>query len=123
MEKPRAVFLRRRRGDAPHPDRKRPQAPRPPSRGEFEKVSASATGFDVPAPADDRELLLLNDALDAFARHDPPKAGLVKQWYFVGLTLAEIAEVRGVSERTAKRDLAYARAWLFSEIKRQRGEA
>jgi DNA-directed RNA polymerase specialized sigma24 family protein len=44
----------------------------------------------------------------------------VKQWYFVGLTLAEVAAVLGITERTAKRDWAYARAWLFNEIKRLR---
>ncbi len=87
--------------------------------GAVKKVSANATGFDLPAaPTDDGELLLLNDALDALAAHDARKALLVKQWYFVGFTLAEIAETLGVSERTAKRDLAYARAWLFNEIKR-----
>ncbi len=90
--------------------------------GEFEQVSASATGFDVPAPANDEELLQLNDAMDALALHDARKAELVKCWYFIGLSLAEIAGMLGISERTAKRDLAYARAWLFNEIKRLRSE-
>ena len=89
--------------------------------GALQRVSASATGFDLPAPPrDDEELLLLNDALDALAAHDARKAELVKQWYFVGLTLAEIAGLFGISERTAKRDLAYARAWLFNEVARLR---
>jgi RNA polymerase sigma factor (TIGR02999 family) len=92
--------------------------------GALEKVSANSTGFDLPAPPrDDDELLLLNDALDAFAAHDPRKAELVKQWYFVGLTLAEIAATLGISERTAKRDFAYARAWLLTEIKRLRAQS
>lgn len=86
--------------------------------GEMEKVSANATGFDAAAPADDESLLLLNDALEALATHDPRKAELVKQWYFVGLTLEEIAEVLQISARTADRDLAYAKAWLGREIKR-----
>lgn len=89
--------------------------------GELEKVSADATGFDVAAPvADDAELLLVNEALDALAAHDPRKAELVKQKYFVGLTLEEAAEVLGISLRTAKRDWAYAQAWLFNEVKRLR---
>jgi len=92
--------------------------------GGLEKVSASATGFDLPAgAANDTALLLLNDALDAFAAHDPRKATLVKQWYFAGLQLAEIAATLGISERTAKRDLAYARAWLFNEVKRLRAQS
>ncbi|MBI5769334.1 MAG: sigma-70 family RNA polymerase sigma factor [Verrucomicrobia bacterium] len=89
--------------------------------GALEKISADATGFDVAAPEmSSTELLLLNDALDALAAHDARKAELVKQWYFVGLTLAEIAALHGVTERTAKRDWAYARAWLFDAIKRLR---
>lgn len=41
----------------------------------------------------------------------------MKYRYFAGLEFAEIAEVMQVSERTAKRDWEYARAWLFKEIK------
>lgn len=88
--------------------------------GALEKVSANATGFDVAAPETDEELLQLNDALDAFALHDARKAELVKQWYFIGLTLEQSAEVLGISERTAKRDLVYAKAWLFAEMKRSK---
>ncbi len=89
--------------------------------GEFAKVSASETGFDVAAAAEtDDELLLVNDALEALAAHDPRKAELVKQKYFVGLTLEEAAEVLGISHRTAKRDWAYAQAWLFEEVQRLR---
>ncbi len=90
--------------------------------GDYAKVSASETGFDLASPTEsDDELLLLNEALDTFAAHDARKAALVKQKYFVGLTLEEAAEVLGISHRTAKRDWAYARAWLFNEVKRLRG--
>ncbi len=90
--------------------------------GELAKISADATGFDVASPAgDDEELLLVNEAIDALAVHDARKAELVKQKYFAGLTLDEAAEVLGISSRTAKRDWAYARAWLFNEVKRLRG--
>ena len=84
------------------------------------KVSANATGFDLAAPGDDGELLLVNDALDALARHDPRKAELVKLKYFAGLTLEEAGAALGTSPRTAKRDWAYARAWLFTEVTRLR---
>lgn len=89
--------------------------------GGLAKVSASSTGFDLETPADNNEeLLLLNEALDALAAHDSRKAELVKQKYFSGLTLEEAAIVLGISERTAKRDWAYARAWLFNEVSRLR---
>ena len=90
--------------------------------GELAKVSASDTGFDVASPlGDDEELLLINEALDGLAAHDPRKAELVKQKYFAGLTLEEAADLLGISHRTAKRDWAYARAWLFNEVTRLRG--
>ena len=89
--------------------------------GDLARVSADATGFDVAAPTvDDGELLLLNEAIDALTAHDARKAELVKQRYFVGLSLEDAAQVMGISERTAKRDWAYARAWLFNEMKRLR---
>ena len=89
--------------------------------GGMEKVSANATGFDVAAPEmGDEELLQLHEALDALALHDPRKAELVKQWYFVGLNLEQIAVVLDISARTADRDLAYAKAWLGKEILRLR---
>jgi RNA polymerase sigma factor (TIGR02999 family) len=89
--------------------------------GGAEKISANATGFDAAAPKADDELLLLNDALDALAVHDPRKAELVKQSFFVGLQLDEIAAILEISPRTADRDLAYAKAWLGREILRLRG--
>ena len=85
--------------------------------GEYEKVSADETPLEVAAPVEDDELLAVHDAVDALERHDPRKAQLVKYRYFAGLEFAEIAEVMQVSERTAKRDWEYARAWLFKEIK------
>jgi RNA polymerase sigma factor (TIGR02999 family) len=90
--------------------------------GELAKVSADSTGFDLAEPsAANEELLVVNEALDAFAAHDARKAELVKLKYFVGLSLEEAADILGISVRTAKRDWAYARAWLFNEVKRLRG--
>jgi RNA polymerase sigma factor (TIGR02999 family) len=90
--------------------------------GDLARVRADATGFDLATPGENNEeLLLVNEALDAFAMHDVRKAELVKLKYFVGLTLEQAAKVLGISARTAKRDWAYARAWLFNEVTRLRG--
>jgi RNA polymerase sigma factor (TIGR02999 family) len=87
----------------------------------LEKLSASLTGFDVAAPQlSDAELLLLNEAMENLAAHDARKAEIVKQWYFVGLTREEVAEVMGISVRTVERDWIYARAWLMAEMDRLR---
>jgi RNA polymerase sigma factor (TIGR02999 family) len=67
---------------------------------------------------DDR-VLVVNEALEKFAALDPQKAELVKLRYFVGMTIEQAAEALGLSERTAKRYWAFARAWLHEEIKAQ----
>lgn len=75
-------------------------------------------GLSIAAPAADDELLAVHDALDKLAVHDAPKAELVKLKYFAGLTTEEAAGILGLSEATAIRHWAYARAWLFREIRR-----
>ena len=89
--------------------------------GEYDRTSADALAREAASPsANDAELLDVHEALDALARHDPRKAELVKQCYFVGLTLKEASLILGISEPTARRDWSYARAWLFNEIKQLR---
>ena len=80
--------------------------------GELERVDLAA--IQLPAPVQDEdELLAVHDALDELAALDSRKAELVKLRFFVGLNFAEAAEVLGISEVTAKRDWAFARAWLY----------
>lgn len=64
----------------------------------------------------DGRLLALDEALNLLAAKEPKHAELVKLRYFVGLNNEEAAEILGISEATAKRWWAYARAWLFAEI-------
>src|SRR5687768_8990668 len=68
---------------------------------------------------DGDKVLAVNEALEKFAVLDPQKAELVKLRYFVGMTLEQASEALGISERTAKRYWAFARAWLHEEIKAQ----
>jgi RNA polymerase sigma factor (TIGR02999 family) len=67
----------------------------------------------------DDKVLAVNEALEKLALLDPQKAELVKLRYFVGMTIEQVAEALGMSERTAKRYWAFARAWLHEEIKAQ----
>lgn len=62
--------------------------------------------IEIAAPAPDDQLLAL----------EAPRAELVKLRYFVGLKIKQAAEVLGISEATAKRWWAYARAWLYHEM-------
>jgi RNA polymerase sigma factor (TIGR02999 family) len=72
--------------------------------------------MDIAAPADEDHLLALNDALDRLAERSPVEAQVVKLRFFVGLTVAESAEVLGLSERTVKQYWAHAKTWLYQEI-------
>jgi len=72
--------------------------------------------LQLAADLEDEQLLALNEALERFASHDARKAELVKLRFFVGLTNTQAARVLGISEPTAKRAWAYARAWLFREM-------
>jgi RNA polymerase sigma factor (TIGR02999 family) len=64
------------------------------------------------APEPREDLIALDEALNRLAAEDPLKADLVKLRYFAGLSLLEAAKTLGLSERTAHRHWAYARAWL-----------
>ena len=69
------------------------------------------------------DLLALDEALEKLGRADPGNAELVKLHYFAGLSLDQIAEIQGVSRRTATRWWTYARAWLHREITGKDGPA
>ena len=71
----------------------------------------------APDGRDDAELLAVHAAVDKLAATDPQAAELVKLTYFAGLTVPEAAAAVGMAERTAKRSLAYARAWLGTAIR------
>ena len=72
---------------------------------------------EIAAPhGDEEEVLAVNEALDRLAAHDARKAEVVKLRYFVGFSFEDTAEALGISLPTAKRDWAYARAWLHREI-------
>lgn len=68
------------------------------------------------APEADGDLIALDEALTMLSAKDPVKAELVQLRVFAGLTLAEAAEILGLSTSTADRYWAYARAWLRVEI-------
>ena len=72
---------------------------------------------DVAMEADDDTLLRVDEALARLAAEDLQKAELVKLRYFVGLSIPEAGHALGLSESTAKRHWAYARAWLYEELK------
>jgi RNA polymerase sigma factor (TIGR02999 family) len=73
---------------------------------------------ETPAPADDEQVLLLDDALDRLAAVRPHAAELVKLRFFAGLTLEAIAPLLALSPRSTRRLWAFARAWLRRDMER-----
>ncbi len=68
------------------------------------------------AGLDREQLLAVDHALEKLARLDQREARIVELRYFAGLTVAEIAELLGVSKRTVEADWTHARAWLLREL-------
>jgi RNA polymerase sigma factor (TIGR02999 family) len=75
---------------------------------------------EIAVTTDEQTLLRVDEALTKFAAEEPIKAELVKLRYFAGLSIPEAAEALGISESTAKRAWAYARAWLYQELREDR---
>ena len=71
----------------------------------------------VAAQDSDEIVLVIHEALDKLAGESPQKAEIVKLRYFVGMEHAEIAEALGIAEPTVRRHWAYARSWLYAELK------
>jgi RNA polymerase sigma factor (TIGR02999 family) len=65
-----------------------------------------------------KELIVLDDALNALAKMDPRKARVIELRFFGGLSVEEAAEVLAVSPETVMRDWKFARSWLQAEISR-----
>lgn len=61
-------------------------------------------------------LVALDDALERLHRFDPRRARVVECRFFGGMTEAETAEALGIGLRSAKRDWAKAKSWLYAEI-------
>ncbi len=70
----------------------------------------------VPAVPGPSQIEQLAGALDQLATLDPPLAELVDLKFFCGFSFAEIAALRGVSERTVQRDWAKARLLLHQSL-------
>jgi RNA polymerase sigma factor (TIGR02999 family) len=85
--------------------------------GQLERVALDHV--TVASQDNDDTVLAIHEALEKLGAQSPQKAEVVKLRYFAGMEHAEIAEALGVSEPTVRRHWAYARSWLYAEIKSQ----
>jgi len=74
---------------------------------------------DLPAVQEPgRDLVALDDALEALAKMDERKARVVEMRFFGGLSVEESAHALDVSVDTVMRDWKLAKAWLLRELRR-----
>jgi RNA polymerase sigma factor (TIGR02999 family) len=69
--------------------------------------------IEIALETQDEELIVLDEALIELAAEDPEAARLVN--------LKEAATSLRLSQRTAERQWAYARAWLYARLRQTRG--
>jgi RNA polymerase sigma factor (TIGR02999 family) len=65
-----------------------------------------------------RDVVALDDALNALAVDHERVSRVVELRYFVGLSTEETAEVLRISTDTVLRDWRFGKSWLFRELKR-----
>ena len=68
--------------------------------------------------ARDVNLVALDDALKTLETLHRQQSQIVELKFFGGLSIAEIAEVMGISNRTVNRDWLKAKMWLHSQLTR-----
>jgi len=75
-------------------------------------VRVELEDVDVAIESKPETIVFVNEALDRLAAKDPTAAELVKLRFFAGIPNGEAAAMLGLSERTARRNWVYVRAWL-----------
>ena len=83
--------------------------------GQFEITSLVTEVHEI--GVDDKELERISAALDELAEVEPSLAEIVDLKFFCGFSFAEIAAMKGVSERTTQRQWEKARVYLYRSIR------
>jgi len=74
------------------------------------------SGVDLASEYDVEEVLALDDVFRRLEEVDRQAADVVRLRFFAGLSVEETAKALDLSERTVKREWAYARAWLYDAL-------
>ncbi|MEZ4454094.1 MAG: ECF-type sigma factor [Nannocystaceae bacterium] len=75
--------------------------------------------FDEPlalSVEEDDDVLALHDALGRLAQRDAEQAEIVVMRFFGGLSVEEVAAVKGVSKRSVEAEWTMIKAWLRREL-------
>ena len=85
--------------------------------GDLKKLSLDLV--QVADSADLDQVLAIDAAIEGLEQASERAAEIVRLRFFAGLTEAEAAAAMGISERTARREWGFARAWLYHELNEQ----
>tara|TARA_A100001037_G_scaffold288518_1_gene299248 strand:- start:98 stop:679 length:582 start_codon:yes stop_codon:yes gene_type:complete len=77
---------------------------------------AELSHIQTPQDCSDDQFIILNQALEEMQDQHSELAKLIAMRFFIGLSNGEIAQVLDSSERTVKRKMAFARAYLKRSI-------
>ncbi len=72
--------------------------------------------LDLAADQDPEQIMSLDAAIERLANEDPRLAEIVRLRFYAGLSVEQTAAALAISDRTVKRDWAFARAWLHREL-------
>lgn len=81
------------------------------------QIRVELSGVDLAGDQDLDQLLALDDAFRRLEEQDPQAADVVRLRFYAGLSVEETAQAAGLSERTVKREWAFARAWLYDALR------
>lgn len=71
---------------------------------------------ELAGPQAGHDVLAIEDALAKLEALSPRQARIVELRCLVGMSVSEVADVLGISERTVQADWRVARAWLVREL-------
>ena len=81
------------------------------------RVRIDLESADLAVDHDPSDVLALDAAFRRLEREDPEAAAVVRLRFYAGLSVAETARALNLSERTVKREWAFARAWLYDALR------
>jgi RNA polymerase sigma factor (TIGR02999 family) len=88
-------------------------------RGGARAALAIASIADLAVTSDPSGFLALDDAILRLEQVDALAASVVRLRFYAGLSPADVAQSLGASERTVRRQWAFARGWLRDALERE----
>lgn len=88
---------------------------------DYERVTLGAAS-DAAEPEEAIDVLVLDDAIAKLQMESPRLADLINLRFFAGLSIDDAAQALDISPATAKRDWAFARAFLHRHLTEAGGQ-